>query len=121
MDHDLPQYAFLMRFKSFSNIRVWSTKDLDPVSLREVLETGLYGSIWGIDLIVSRQVQQGHVFALSEPRFFGVMPVRTELILMPDDDPKSATIGYVAYEEIGMAALVSDGVARGTHSGVIVQ
>jgi hypothetical protein len=121
MDNDLPQYAFLMRFRSFADIRVWSTKDLDPVSLREVLETGLYGSIWGIDLIVSRLIQRGSVYSLAEPRFFGVMPVRTELILMPDDAPKQASIGYVAYEEIGMAALVANGVARGTHSGTISQ
>lgn len=121
MDNDIPQYAFLMRFKSFADVRVWSNKDLDPVSLREVLETGLYGSLWGIDLIVSRLIQQGNVYALAEPRFFGVMPVRTELILMPDDAPKQASIGYVAYEEIGMAALVANGVARGRHSGAITQ
>jgi hypothetical protein len=121
MDNDIPQYAFLMRFKSFADVRVWSNKDLDPVSLREVLETGLYGSLWGIDLIVSRLIQIGNVYALAEPRFFGVMPVRTELILMPDDAPKQASIGYVAYEEIGMAALVANGVARGTHSGAISQ
>jgi len=121
MDFDLPQYAFLMRFRSFADIRIWGTKDLDPVSIREVLETGLYGSIWGIDLIVSKQIQRGNVYSLAEPRFFGVMPVRTELILMPDDAPKQASIGYVAYEEIGMAVLVANGVARGTHSGLLSQ
>lgn len=121
MDFDIPQYAFLMRFKSFADIRIWSTKDLDPVSLREILESGLYGSIWGIDLIVSRQVQAGSVYALAEPRFFGVMPVRTELILMPDDQPKAASIGYVAYEEIGMANLVANASSRGFHSGAITQ
>ena len=121
MDFDIPQYAFLMRFKSFSDIRIWSTKDLDPVSIREVLETGLYGSIWGIDLIVNRLIQPGSVYGLAEPRFFGVMPVRTELILMPDDSPKQASIGYVGYEEIGMANLVPNAVARGFHSGVIAQ
>ncbi len=121
MDFDIPQYAFLMRFKQFGDIRVWSNKDLDPVSIREILETGLYGTIWGIDLIVSRQVQAGSVYALAEPRFFGVMPVRVELILMPDDQPKQASIGYVAFEEIGMANLVANAVARGYVSGVIVQ
>ena len=121
MDFDIPQYAFLLRFKSFKDIRIWSNKDLDPVSLREVLETGLYGTIWGIDLIVSRLVSTGTVYALAEPRFFGVMPVRTELILMPDDQPRQASIGYVAYEEIGMANLVANGVAKCTHTGTIVQ
>jgi hypothetical protein len=121
MDFDIPQYAFLMRFKSFADIRVWSNNVLDPVSIREILETGLYGSIWGIDIIVSRMVQQGNVYAIAEPRFFGVMPVRTELILMPNDIPQEASIGYVAYEEIGMAQLVANGAARGTHTGSIAE
>ena len=82
----------------------------------EILETGLYGSLWGIDVIVSRRVVQGEVFAAAEPRFFGVMPIRTELILMPDDDPKQATIGYVGYEEIGMSVVNANGLAKGTHN-----
>lgn len=116
MDHDLPCYSFLMRFKSFKDIRTWGTSELDPVTMREILETGLYGSIWGIDIIVSRRVTAGTVYASAEPRFFGVMPVRTELILMPDDEAKQATIGYVGYEELGMALLVPNGAAVGTHN-----
>lgn len=116
MDHDLPCYGFLMRFKSFSAIRSWSTSEVDPVTMREILETGLYGTLWGIDLIVSRRVATGTVYALAEPRFFGVMPVRTEFMLMPDDDPKQALIGYVGYEEIGMSVVNANGLAKGTHS-----
>lgn len=116
MDHDLPCYGFLMRFDSFKDIRTWNTAEVDPVTMREVLETGLYGSLWGIDLIVSRLVVQGNVYAMAEPRFFGVMPIRTELILMPDDTPKQATIGYVGYEEIGMTVVNANGLAQGQHS-----
>jgi len=116
MDHDLPCYGFLMRFNSFKDIRGWNNTELDPVTMREILETGLYGSIWGIDIIVSRRVTAGTVYTLAEPRFFGVMPVRTEMILMPDDEPKQATIGFVGYEELGMAAVNANGVARGGHS-----
>jgi len=116
MDHDLPCYGVLMRFDSFKDIRAWDNTEVDPVTMREILETGLYGTIWGIDIIVSRRVAQGSVYALAEPRFFGVMPVRTEVILMPDDDPKQATIGYVGYEEIGMAAVVPNSIAKGTHN-----
>lgn len=53
---------------------------------------------------------------MAEPRFFGVMPVRTEMMLMPDDNPKEATIGYVGYEEIGYALVNANGVARGQHN-----
>ena len=82
----------------------------------EILETGLYGTIWGIDIIVSRRVAKGIVYAAAEPRFFGVMPVRTELILMPDDEPKSASIGFVGYEELGMSILNANGVSVGSHN-----
>jgi len=117
MDHDLPCYGFLMRFSSFKDIRTWGTTELDPVTMREILETGLYGSIWGIDIIVSRRVPASTVYALGEPRFFGIMPIRTEVMLMPDDDPKQATIGYVGYEELGMAAVNANSLSKGTHTG----
>jgi hypothetical protein len=116
MDHDLPCYAFLMRFKSFKDIRSWDNTELDPVTMREIQETGLFGSIWGIDIIVSRRVAAGNVFAAAEPRFFGVLPVRTETILMPDDEPRQATIGYVGYEEIGMTVVNANGLAHGQHN-----
>lgn len=115
-DHDLPCYGYLMRFDSFKDIRGWDNTELDPVTMREILQTGLYGTIWGIDIIVSRRVRQNRVYALAEPRFFGVMPIRTEVILMPNDEPLEASIGYVGYEEIGMAAVVANGVALGTHN-----
>jgi len=117
MDHDLPCYGFLMRFASFKDIRSWGSNDVDPVTMREIMETGLYASVWGIDVIVSRRVVAGNVYALAEPRFFGVLPIRTEVILMPDDDPKQATIGYVGYEELGMSVVNANGLARGTHTG----
>lgn len=115
MDHDLPCYGFLMRFSSYKDIRGWGTTEFDPVTMREVLQTGLYGSLWGIDIIVSRRVTKGTVYAMAEPRFFGVMPVRTEIMLMPNDNPLEAKIGYVGYEEIGQAILNANGVAKGTH------
>lgn len=117
MNHDLPCYAFLMNFKTYSQIRTWQRNDLDPVTQREIQQTGLMGSIWGIDLIVSRLVPDGVVYAFSEPRFTGVFPIRTDLILLPDDTPKEALIGYVGYEEIGMLFVNSNSVAKGFFSG----
>lgn len=118
MDHDLPAYAFLMRFNSFKDLRSWTTNEVDPVTMREVLETGLYGQLWGIDLIVSRRVSHGIIYVAAEPRFFGVLPIRTEMMLMPDDEPKKATIGYVGYEEIGYSIVNANGLARGVHTVV---
>lgn len=119
MKWDLPAYAYLMNFKSYAHLRSWKRNDVDPVTQREIWQTGLVGSLWGIDLIVSRLVPNNWVYCFSEPRFTGVLPVRTDLILLPDDTPKEALIGYVGYEEIGMLIVNSNSVARGTFSGYI--
>lgn len=55
MDHDLPCYGFLMRFSTFKDVRSWDNTELDPVTMRSILETGLYGTLWGIDMIGSRR------------------------------------------------------------------
>ena len=117
MTRDLPAYAYLMNFTTYSHIRSWQRNDLDPVTQREIQQTGLMGNIWGIDIIVSRLVPNGWVYCFSEPRFTGVFPIRTDLILIPDDTPKEATIGYVGYEEIGMSIVNSNSVSKGTWTG----
>lgn len=117
MDWDLPAYAYLMDFKSYSQIRSWQRNDLDPVTQREVMQTGLMGNIWGIDIIVSRLVPENWVYCYSEPRFTGVFPIRTDLILLPDDTPKEAAIGYVGYEEIGMLFVNSNSLSKGAFTG----
>jgi len=119
MKWDLPAYAYLMNFKTFSHLRSWKRNDVDPVTQREIWQTGLVGSLWGIDLIVSRLVVDQYVYCFSEPRFTGVLPIRTDLILLPDDTPKEALIGYVGYEELGMLIVNANSVARGTFTGFI--
>ena len=117
MKWDLPAYAYLMNFKSYSHLRSWKRNDVDPVTQREIWQTGLVGSLWGIDIIVSRLVPNNWVYCYSEPRFTGVLPIRTDLILLPDDTPKEALIGYVGYEELGMLLVNANSVARGIFSG----
>lgn len=119
MKWDLPAYAYLMNFKTYSHLRSWRREDVDPVTQREIWQTGLVGNLWGIDIIVSRLVPASTVYCFSEPRFTGVLPVRTDLILLPDDTPKEALIGYVGYEEIGMLFVNSNSLAKGTFSGFI--
>jgi len=114
--HDIPVYALFMQFESFKDIRSYGSTDVDPVTMREILQTGYFGQIWGIDIMVSRLVPQGTVYAFAEPRFFGVMPIRTEFTVFPDDQPRSASIGYVGYEELGMAIINANGLAQGTHN-----
>jgi hypothetical protein len=113
---DIPVYALFMSFDSYKDIRGWDNSEVDPVTMREILQTGLYGQLWGIDIIVSRRVAVGTVYCFAEPRFFGVMPIRTEFIVMPDDQPRAAQIGFIGYEELGLSIVNANGLAKGTHS-----
>jgi hypothetical protein len=41
---------------------------------------GLYANIWGIDLMVSKNIPIGTVYGIADPEFVGVVPIRTSSI-----------------------------------------
>jgi len=88
----------------------------DPVTAREVLQTGLYGSIWGADMIVSKIVPRGTVYALAEPEFVGVMPIRQDIEVLPADEPKQLKLGWVVSEIIGIGIVNPRGIASADNS-----
>jgi len=83
----------------------------DPVTVREVLQTGLYGHIWGADMIVSKVVPQDVVYGLAEPEFVGVMPIRQDIEVLPADEPKQLKLGWVVNEIVGVGIVNPRGVA----------
>jgi len=87
---------------------------LDPVTQRELLQTGLYGHIFGADIIVSKVVPSGRGFACADPEFVGVMPVRQDIEVLPADEPKQLKLGWVVNEIIGIGIVNPRGVATGT-------
>jgi len=68
--------------------------------MREVLQTGLYGKIFGADIIVSKIVPPGTAYAVADPEFVGVMPVRQDISVIPADEPRRLSLGWVVYEEL---------------------
>lgn len=87
--------------------------DLDMVSLRSVLQTGLIGSIFGADIIVSKLVPPGTVFACADPDMVGVMPVRQDIQVIPADIPQQTKLGWVVTSEVGIGILNPRGVSVG--------
>jgi len=83
------------------------------------LLTGLYGSIFGADILVSKIVPPGTVFAVTDGEFLGVMPIRQDIEVLPADEPKRLSLGWVASEIIGLAIVNPRGVAAGKKSAVI--
>lgn len=69
--------------------------DYDPITSRDLLLTGIFGSIWGVNIFVtagvdeagieSVSVPEGMIFAVTDSRYIGAMPIRVDLTVLPAD------------------------------------
>jgi hypothetical protein len=124
---DLVTTKFFMNIAEFTDILRWGSGggqgatggDLDPVSQREVLQTGLYAHIWGADILVSKIVPVGTVYGCADPEFLGVMPVRQDIEVIPADEPKLLKLGWVVSEIIGIGIVNPRGCAVGRKSTTV--
>ena len=103
--------------------------DYDPVTSRDVLLTGIFASIWGVNIFVSAgvdeqglqnvSVPEGVVFAVTEGRYLGAMPIRISLTMLPADAFVFGKFqyGYLFGEMLGMAILNPRAVACGVKTG----
>jgi len=106
--------------------------DYDPVTSRDVLLTGIFASIWGVNIFISAgvdeqglqnvSVPEGMVFAVTEGRYLGAMPIRISLTMLPADSFVFGKFqyGYLFGEMIGMAILNARAVACGIKSGATI-
>lgn len=124
---DLVITKYFMNINEFTDILKWGSGggqgvgggDFDPVTMREVLQTGLYAHIWGTDIMVSKIVPPGTIYGAADPEFVGVMPIRQDIEVLPADEPKQLKLGWVVSEIIGIAIVNPRGVAAGRKSVVI--
>lgn len=113
---------FFLNISEYNDILNWGSNsgtaagEIDPVTQREILQTGLRGHIWGADIVVTKMVTPGTIFALADPEFVGVMPIRQDISVIPADEPKRLQLGWVVYEEIGFAVVNPRGVSVGRKS-----
>ena len=111
---DLVTAKMFMNIKTFSGFRTFTNTDFDPVTQRELLQTGLYGHLWTAEIIVSKVVPGKTVYAVADPEFVGVMPIRQDIEVLPADEPKQLKLGWVVNEIIGLAVANPRGVAKYT-------
>lgn len=116
---DLVTSKYFLNINEFTDILTWESagntnSQVDPVTQRELLQTGLYGHVFGADIIVSKVVPAGRAFACADPEFVGVMPIRQDIEVLPADEPKQLKLGWVVNEIIGIGIVNPRGVATGT-------
>lgn len=109
---DLVTSKIFMNIEQFADIRKFNNDVFDPVTQREVLQTGLFGHIWTADIIVSKVVPAGTIYCTADPEFVGVMPIRQDIEVIPADEPKELKLGWVVSEIIGIAIINPRGVAK---------
>jgi len=119
---DLVTTKYLMNIVEFNDILNWGSGggqaagtggEVDMVTQREILQTGLFAHVWGGDIMVSKIVPVGTVFGAADPEFVGVMPVRQDIEVLPADEPKQLKLGWVVNEIIGIGIVNTRGVAVG--------
>lgn len=119
---DLVTTKFLMNIVQFNDLLMWSAfagntsnagtlSEIDMVTQREILQTGLYAHLWGADILVSKLVPAGEIFAVADPEFVGVFPVRQDIEVLPADEPKQLKLGWVVNEIVGCGVINPRGVA----------
>lgn len=124
---DLVTTKYFMNINEFTDILKWASGggqgvgggEIDPVTQREILQTGLYAHIWGADIMVSKIVPPGTVYCCADPEFIGVMPIRQDIEVLPADEPKQLKLGWVISEQIGIAIVNPRGVSKGNKSVII--
>jgi hypothetical protein len=124
---DLVTTKFFMNINEFNDILKWASGggqgvgggEIDPVTQREILQTGLYAHIWGADILVSKIVPPGTVYGAADPEFVGVMPIRQDIEVLPADEPKQLKLGWVINEIIGIGIVNPRGCAKGNKSVII--
>lgn len=121
---DLVTTKFFMNISEFTDILKWGSGggqgtnggEVDPVTQRDILQTGLMARVWGADILVSKIVPPGTVYAAADPEFVGVMPIRQDIEVIPADEPKQLKLGWVVSEIIGLGILTPRGVSAGRKS-----
>lgn len=124
---DLVTTKYFMNINEFTDILKWGSGggqgtgggEVDPVTMREILQTGLYAHIWGADIMVSKIVPAGTVYCCADPEFLGVMPIRQDIEVLPADEPKQLKLGWIVSEQIGLAIVNPRACAKGNKSVTI--
>lgn len=131
--HRLVCSKFLINRRELSDMVIFLSQQVDPVTEREWLMMGYVGRILNADIITTAGtrvgqgglgrlavnweiVPPGKVFAVADPDYLGVFPIRVELMAEPANkfvfgEPRYA---WLFYELISQVVINPRGVALGT-------
>jgi len=110
--HDLRVARLFMNARDYSDIRKFGRDQIDPVTQKSLLNTGLMAMLWGAEIIVSRVVEVGSVYICTDEKFLAIMPQRIDITVLPADNPDARLVGWSIFEQIGIGVHNPRGVAQ---------
>jgi len=100
---DLPVAAFVMNQTRQEDILLWGETDLDELSRREILETGVRYTLWGsVRIVTSRALPLNTVYVFSDKEFVGRMPVLKDITTKLTETANKLEKGLFIFEFLGM-------------------
>lgn len=105
--YDIPVANIVVNANQQRDLRLWTNRNFDPVTQRELIKTGYIGDLWGAQVRQSRRQTAGEVNFLGDPQYLGVISVRIDLSHMDAPDPQNLFYGFVFFEAIGVAQLIT--------------
>ncbi len=92
----------LMNPTEYADLLKFNATDLDQVSLNAVVETGYFGGIFGMQLIVSTRCPAGRVYVLTTKDKLGRLPERKKVEVKIFDNVPQGQYDIYGWEQIGM-------------------
>jgi hypothetical protein len=108
--NDLRVGSLFMNAREYADIRRSMRDALDVGTHREILATGLMGTLWGAQVFVSSVFPAGRIYMTAEPDLVGRMPLR-DIVVLSADDPLNLQIGWATSENVGICCSNPLGVA----------
>jgi hypothetical protein len=104
--------VYIMNPVYYEDILSWDAKDLDQVSLNVIIETGQFGVLHGVKLILATKMEEGYIYGLTTPDKLGRLPERKSVEIKIWDNVPQQQFDIVAWEQIGMGIHNTHGVTR---------
>lgn len=112
--HDIPVTSFAMNQATILDMLGWTSgEDIDQLTQREFMESGVRYTIWGtIKLVTSRIIPATTVYAFADQEYVGRMPILKDLTIKLTDTPNKLEQGLFMYEFIGFYMASHKAVAK---------
>lgn len=101
--HNVPLAAYVMNPARLDDVLDWATSEIDQLTQREILETGVKYSIWGgVKLVTSPIISMSIVYCFADPEYVGRMPILKDLTVRLTETSNKLEKGLFMFEFLGI-------------------